>query len=93
MPAKVFISELVLGEIEATPDSKLRAQLTDSIKGFSVLLVSTEAERLAQEYLKYLHIPELDTLHMTWNMEHLARERTRRIVDNINFLQGAPGSI
>jgi hypothetical protein len=48
--------------------------------------------------LKHLRIPEPDALHIaiatiegidylaTWNMEHIARERTRRIVDYLNFI-------
>lgn len=27
---------------------------------------------------------------VTWNIRHIARERTRRIVDSINFLLGFP---
>lgn len=60
--------------------------------------MSAEAETLADEYLKYIKIPKVDAIHiaistvegidylMTWNMEYMAKERTRRIVDNINFL-------
>lgn len=96
--SEVFISELVLDEIEATPEPKLRTLLLKSIEGFSVLPVSPEAEKLSPEYLKHLRIPEPDALHIaiatiegidylaTWNMEHIARERTRRIVDYINFI-------
>lgn len=97
---EVFVSELVVGEIEATPDTAHRNLLLNSVKNFSVLLASTEAEKLAGEYLKYIKIPEPDALHIaistvecigylvTWNMEHMAKERTRRIVDNVNFLCG-----
>ena len=95
---EVFISELVVGEIEATPDDAHRTRLLNSVKKLSVLPVSAEAEKLADEYLKYIKIPKADAIHIaistvegidylvTWNMEHMAKERTRRIVDNINFL-------
>jgi len=95
---EVFISELVVGEIEATPDNAHRTRLLNSVKNLSVLSVSVEAEKLADEYLKYIKIPKADAIHIaistvegvdylvTWNMEHMAKERTRRIVDNINFL-------
>ncbi|MEA1864137.1 MAG: hypothetical protein U9N46_02895 [Euryarchaeota archaeon] len=68
------------------------------MKNLSVLPVSVEAETLADEYLKYIKIPKADAIHIaistvecvdclvTWNMEHMAKERTRRIVDNINFM-------
>jgi len=95
---EVSISELVVGEIEATPDNAHRTRLLNSVKNLSVLPVSAEAETLADEYLKYIKIPKADAIHIaistvegidylvTWNMEHMAKERTRRIVDNINFL-------
>jgi len=97
---EVFISELVLAEIRATPDTGLRNQLVELVSQFQVLSISSDAEALSREYLKYLKIPERDALHVaiasveginylvTWNMRHIARERTRRIVDNINFLLG-----
>ena len=96
-----FVSEFVLSEIEATPDPVRRRDLLASVETFVVLPVSPEAERLAAEYLKYLKIPEADALHIaiatiegidylvTWNMEHMAKEKTRRIVDNQNFLTGS----
>jgi len=98
----VFISELTLAEIRATPDSGLRSHLVELVSQFQVLSISSDAEALSREYLKYLKIPEADALHIaiasvegmnyliTWNMRHIARERTRRIVDNINFLLGFP---
>ncbi|MEM2984996.1 MAG: PIN domain-containing protein [Candidatus Jordarchaeaceae archaeon] len=97
---EAFISELVLAEIGAAPDSELRDRLVKLVRPFQVLSVSSNAEALSREYLKYLSIPEADALHLavasveginyfvTWNMRHIARERTRRIVDNINFLLG-----
>ena len=99
---EIFISELTVAEIRATPDSALRNKLVELVSQFQVLPTSSDAEVLSREYLKYLKIPEADALHIaiatveginylvTWNMRHIARERTRRIVDNINFLLGAP---
>jgi len=99
---EVFISELVLAEIRATPDTGLRNQLIELVGKFQVLSISSSAEALSREYLKYLKIPERDALHIaiasvegmnylvTWNMRHIAKERTRRIVDNVNFLIGFP---
>ncbi|MGQ9625792.1 MAG: PIN domain-containing protein [Anaerolineae bacterium] len=99
---EVFISELTLAEIRATPDLELRNRLVELVGQFQVLSISSEAEALSREYLKYLKIPEADTLHIaiasveginylvTWNMRHIARELTRRIVDNVNFLLGLP---
>jgi len=99
---EVFISELTVAEIKATPDINLRNQLVDLMSHYRVLPVSSNAEALSAEYLKYIKIPEADALHIaiatveginylaTWNMRHIARERTRRVVDNINLLLGFP---
>lgn len=99
---RVFISELVLAEIRATPNAGLRNRLIELVGKFQVLSISSDAEALSREYLKYLRFPERDALHIaiasvegmnylvTWNMRHIARERTRRIVDNTNFLLGFP---
>jgi len=74
--------------------------LVKSASHFQVISTSLDAEALSREYLKYLKIPEADALHVaiasveginylaTWNMHHIAREKTRRIVDNVNFLLG-----
>jgi len=99
---EVFISELTVAELKATPDVNLRNRLVDLTSHFQILPISSNAEVLSNEYLKYLKIPEMDALHIaiasveginylvTWNMRHIARERTRRVVDNINFLLGFP---
>jgi predicted nucleic acid-binding protein len=99
---EVFISELTLAEIRATPNAGLRNHLVELVNQFRVLAISSDAEVLSREYLEYLKIPEADALHIaiasveginylvTWNMRHIARERTRRIVDNVNFLLGFP---
>ena len=99
---KVFVSELTLAEIKATPDSNLRNRLVKLVDHFQVLPTSSDAELLSKEYLKYLKIPEADAFHVaiasveginylvTWNMRHIAKERTRRVVDNLNFLLGFP---
>ena len=94
----LYISDLVVEEIKATPEEILRNQISDVIKDFNILTQTTKAENLANEYLKFLKIPDIDALHIaiatvegmnylvTWNMEHLAREKTRRVIDNVNFL-------
>jgi predicted nucleic acid-binding protein len=98
----VFISELVIDEIDATPYPARRRMLRDAVKNFSILSTSGDATNVQKKYLQYLKIPRRDALHIaiasveginylvTWNMEHLATERTRRIVDNVNFLLTLP---
>jgi len=96
----VFVSELVVAEIDAIPDNAFREKILATIKEFTVLSISSQAEQVAREYLKYLKIPWRDALHIaiasiegmaylvTWNMTHIAKEKTRRIVDNINCIKG-----
>lgn len=93
----VYISELVEIEIADLKNTRKRKKLESLIRKFKVLEVSQEAVEVSQEYLKLLRIPERDALHVaiasvegmdyfvTWNMRHLARERTRRAVDYINL--------
>ena len=61
---ELFISELTLAEIRATPDSGLKKQLIELVGQFQVLSVSSDAEALSREYLKYLKIPEADAIHI-----------------------------
>ncbi len=61
---EVFVSELVLTEIRAAPDTELRDRLMKLVNPFQVLSVSSNAEALSREYLKYLSIPEADALHV-----------------------------
>ena len=99
---EVLISEVTIAELRATPESELRERLLASVEHFGVLAVTPLAERLAREYLRYVRMPQADALHIavastegvnylvTWNMRHLAREKTRRIVENVNFLFRLP---
>ena len=94
----IYISDFVVEEIKATPEETLRNKISNVIKDFNILTQTTKAEDLANEYLKFLKIPDIDSLHIaiatvegmnylvTWNMEHIAREKIRRVSDNVNFL-------
>lgn len=94
----VYVSKMVVEEIKATPEERLRSLLLDKIKHLNMLPITSRAEGIAKEYLSFLKIPEADAFHIaiattegmdylvTWNMRHLAKEKTRRIVDNVNFL-------
>lgn len=98
----VFISELLLDEINATPDKRLRKLLMDSVAGFQIIKKSSSTESLAKEYLRRLKIPRNDARHIaiaslegmnyvvSWNLKHLVRERTKRIVDDVNFILRLP---
>ena len=95
---EVYISDLVEIEIADLKESQKRKILEDLVRNFGILPMSEDAAEVAQEYLKLLRIPERDALHIaiasvegmdylvTWNMRHVARERTRRAVDYVNLI-------
>lgn len=100
---EIFISRIVIEEIEATQQKELRDKLLELVKEFCILEVSHEAEILSEQYINTLGIPEADALHIaiatiesinylvSWNMRHIAKEKTRKAVDSINFSAKMPG--
>lgn len=95
---EVFISRLVLGEIERTQDDEKRIALLKVIEGVSSLNVTPECELIAEELLKEGVIPkkyEADAYHIaiaivnkvdtivSWNLDHIVNTRTRLAVMRI----------
>lgn len=97
---EVFISDIVLLEIEQAPEQK-KASLSDVITKYKMkALESTEeAERLADNYIKEGIIPEKyynDALHIaiatkynmdaiiSWNLTHIVKFKTKFNVKVIN---------
>jgi predicted nucleic acid-binding protein len=98
----VFISDLVIQEIEATGDKKLREDLLDLVKDFDPL--STENEEiqiLSEEYVSRGVIPINyigDAVHIavatvnsldilvSWNFKHIVKLKTKREINAINAL-------
>lgn len=100
---RVFISELVTGEIEKTSDLAKRKKLLDVISGIAVLPITEESRELGKAYVSGGIIPpeyEPDGIHLaiatlnemdvlvTWNMEHLANPETRIGVREENVKRG-----
>ena len=98
---EIFISELVLEELERTND-QIRDKMFSAIKNFIVLKISKEAEELAQIYVKQGIFPEKyfdDALHvalasvnqigilLSWNFSHLVKLKTRRMVSIVNLAE------
>lgn len=101
---EVFISDIVIEEIEATGDETKRNRLLDIIKGFDKL--SGEGEEikiLTEEYVRRGIIPAKhieDAAHIavataysldvlvSWNFEHIVKLKTKRGVNAINVLLG-----
>ena len=101
----LFVSDMVIAEIEGTRTMLLRDSLRDFADRFDSLPIRVESRRLAEEYMKQGAIPSdypEDALHiaiailnemdylLSWNFRHIVRARTRRIVNAVNLLQGYP---
>ncbi len=99
----MVLSEIVLAEIEATRNEKLRANMLGLVADIERIEVDQEAQRLAQEYVDKKVFPERyfsDGLHVavavvhrieylvSWNFSHLVKVNTRREVNLINALKG-----
>lgn len=95
-----FISEVVVDEINKTPEPK-KTKLSNLIKKFNLGILSLDprCERLAEEYLRYKLIPSRyrnDAIHIaiatvnevdvlvSWNLEHMVKLKTVRGVNLIN---------
>ena len=53
-----FISQTTLDEIERTPDQALLRRMKEVVSPFSVLLLTDEVKRLAEEYVLHGGVPE-----------------------------------
>jgi len=96
---EVFISELVLEELERTNEA-VRDKMLNSVKDFKVLVISEKEEILANIYVEQGIFPEKyfdDALHValasvnqigiliSWNFTHLVKLKTRRLVSIVNL--------
>ena len=99
----VYVSEIVLDELTAIPDPALRQKFFDLIVEIKVLEITDKERALSNEYMKHGIIPPKykdDALQLavattyeinyfiSWNMEHLVKVKTRRMVNLINLEKG-----
>ncbi len=100
----VYVSDLVIREMEATGDEKLRRRLIKLVKDFEVLSTKTEEVKLlAEEYVSRGIIPLKhieDAIHIavatinsldilvSWNFEHIVKLKTKREVNVVNVFLG-----
>ena len=101
---QVFISDLVIKEMEATGNVRLREDLIQLIKPFEVLTTeSEEITSLSETYCSRGIIPVKyieDAVHiavtsvnsidtlLSWNFEHIVKLKTKREVNVVNVLLG-----
>ena len=96
----VSISEIVIEEIEATPELDLREALEDLVENFDILEVSKDVVDLSSIYLSHRRIPREDALHIasasigqidflvTWNLRHIYKRGTQEIIREVNTKLG-----
>lgn len=101
---KVYISEMVVLELKNILDSKLREKYLRKSKSFSVLKVDTkEVKELIETYFKrgvltkkhlrdatHIAVASVNNLDIlvSWNFAHIVREKTRRLVNLVNWESG-----
>lgn len=101
---KVFISDIVVEEIEATGDENKKTHLMDLTEEFEKLSSKEEeVETLTEEYIRREIIPVKhieDAVHVavatvysldvlvSWNFEHIVKLKTKREVNVVNVLLG-----
>ena len=98
-----FASEMVIDELNAVSDDKLREDLILLTRDFKILQVNQESEALAEKYIKRGIFPEKyreDAIHLalasvneidilvSWNFEHLVKRKTRLEANEANILNG-----
>ena len=101
----VYISEVVLAEIDDTRDTRLREKLKKTAISFKVLPINQESRIWADEYVRQGAMPSdypEDALHisiatvnslnylLSWDFEHIVKVKTRKIVNMINDSLGYP---
>ena len=99
----VFISSLVLTEIEGLKDDSKKRLLLRLLEGSEALTINDECERLAREYVSRGIIPKKyvdDARHIavavvnsidylvSWNFEHIVKVKTRRMVGLVDAEKG-----
>ncbi len=102
---EIFVSALVIEELDRTKDPILREKLLNSLRDYSpaVLSYDEEVERIAGRIVELGAIPEDlldDARHIgytvfnlldgivSWNMKHIVKMTTRRVVSAICRIEG-----
>jgi predicted nucleic acid-binding protein len=101
----IYVSDLVLAEINNTRELQLKAQLHGQVDSYTILQLNEESRVLSNEYVRHGAIPadyNEDALHisiatsygidylLSWNFTHMVRVKTRKIVAMVNVSLGYP---
>lgn len=101
---EVYISEMVVLELKNAPSTELRNSYFEKVRSFEILEIDTkEVEELVEAYLKkgvltgkhlrdatHIAVAAVNNLDIlvSWNFTHIVREKTRRLVNLINWENG-----
>ncbi len=100
-----YISDVVIAEIQETPDAKLKEQMSEVIKSLTRLEMDEDAEILSGEYVRYGAVPSKyrkDAMHIaittvnhieilvSWNYRHIVRRKTKEVVRMVNSVHNYP---
>lgn len=98
-----YISTLVIDELNIVENKKLRENLKGLAKGFTILEITDECDKLADKYIGQGIFPKKyksDALHLavatvygvdifvSWNFKHLIKRKTRLEANLVNSLNG-----
>jgi predicted nucleic acid-binding protein len=100
---EVYISQIVILEIDRTPERWLKDRMKERASQFPALTLSDEVEWLAGEYIRYDAVPKdypEDAYHiaiavanridylLSWNFKHIVRRKTKDVVRMVNTIHG-----
>jgi predicted nucleic acid-binding protein len=101
----VWISELVISEIQDIKDPLKRSLVLELAKPFQIISINDKIEDLADLYVKekmFNRNQRSDALHLasssfhgidilvSWNFKHLVKRKTRVMVNYINYVNYYP---
>ena len=102
---EVYVSDVVVTEIQETPDVELKENMSKALRDLSQLEVDENAEKLSMQYVRYGAVPpryRKDALHIaiatvnhieilvSWNYRHIVRRKTKEVIRMVNSLYNYP---
>lgn len=102
---EVYVSDVVVTEIQETPDVELKENMSKALRDLSQLEVDENAEKLSRQYVRYGAVPpryRKDALHIaiatvnhieilvSWNYRHIVRRKTKEVIRMVNSLYNYP---
>ena len=102
---EVSISDLTAVELQETADARLRKEMEEIVRPFSVIHLNAEMHELARYYLEQGIFPLAvlnDALHVacavvsrqdvlvSWNFRHLVNRRRRTMINEANAMRRYP---